>query len=105
MNAAEVWGVIAAIGIGTFLIRFSFLGLFGGRDFPPWVLRHLRYTPVAVLPGLVAPLVAWPGPAGETEPVRLVVAAVALLAGFLTRNVVWGVIAAGATFWVLGVVV
>ena len=40
-------------GIGTFLVRFSFLGLIGNRDLPPWLLRHLRYTPVAVFPALV----------------------------------------------------
>ena len=67
-----IWCIILALGIGTYLIRFSFLGLVGSRKMPEWVLRHLRYTPVAVLPGLVAPLVLWPAATnGETDPARL----------------------------------
>ena len=74
-SATEIWAIIAVLGVGTFLIRFSFLGLVGGRRMPGWLLRHLRYTPVAVLPGLVAPLVAWPDAVGgNTDPVRLAAA-------------------------------
>ena len=59
-----IWLVIVVLGIGTFLIRWSFLGALGDRDLHPWVLRMLRYTPVAVLPALVAPLVVWPAATG-----------------------------------------
>lgn len=65
LNHTTVWFVIFAMAIGSFLIRFSFLGIIGDRQMPEWVLRHLRYTPVAVLPGLVAPLVFWPAATGE----------------------------------------
>ena len=44
----NIWFIIIALGIGTFLIRFSFLGLIGARDLPEWILRHLRYTPVGI---------------------------------------------------------
>ena len=64
MSVVTIWGVILALGAGTFLIRFSFLGLIGRKPMPEWVLRHLRYTAVAVLPGLVAPLVLWPAATG-----------------------------------------
>jgi branched-subunit amino acid transport protein len=71
---AAVWFIIAVMGVGTYLIRFSFLGLVGDRKMPDWVLRHLRYTPVAIIPGLIAPLVVWPSATGgETDPVRLAV--------------------------------
>ncbi|NDU99451.1 AzlD domain-containing protein [Pseudoroseicyclus tamaricis] len=89
-----LWAVIAALGVGTFLIRYSFLGLIGDRKMPEWVLRHLRYTPVAVLPGLVAPLVLWPAATeGETDPARLIAALVALGAGWLGRSAVWAMVA------------
>ena len=105
-SEAGVWGIILAIGAGTYLIRFSFLGMFGQRDLPHWLLRHLRYTPVAVLPGLVAPLVVFPGAdAAEPYPVRLAVAVVALGIGYLTNNVVWGVLAAGGTFFLASLVI
>ena len=59
MSDLSIWTVIIFLGIGTFLIRFSFLGIIGGRRLPEWALRHLRYVPVAVLPGLIAPMVVW----------------------------------------------
>jgi len=66
------------------------------------VLRHLRYTPVAVIPGLVAPLVVWPAATGgETDPARRATAVVALAAGYLTKNIVWGLLAACGSPYVL----
>ncbi|KAA9010558.1 AzlD domain-containing protein [Histidinibacterium aquaticum] len=88
MTTAEVWLLIALLGVGTFAIRLSFLGLIGGRELPPWVLRLLRYTPVAVIPGMVAPLVLWPdATGGEPDPARLAAAGATLLAGLWTKNV------------------
>ena len=55
-----LWFTIAALALGTYLIRFSFLGFLGGRTLPPLALRLLRYVPVAVFPALVAPQVLWP---------------------------------------------
>ena len=96
MSVSAVWGVILALGVGTFLIRFSFLGLIGRKPLPEWALRHLRYTAVAVLPGLVAPLVVWPAAtAGEPEPARLLAAAATVAAGLWTRSVL-GAMGAGA---------
>ncbi len=59
-SAGQIWLIILALGVATYLIRFSFLGLIGDRELPGWVLRHLRYTPVAILPALVTPAVLWP---------------------------------------------
>jgi branched-subunit amino acid transport protein len=96
MSGAQVWTVILVLGVGTFLIRFSFLGLIGARPVPPLVARLLRYTPVAVLPGLVAPLVLWPAATGgEPDAARLAAAAATVVVGLWTRNVLWAV-AAGA---------
>ena len=86
---ATIWWIIAILGVGTFLIRFSFLGLIGSRPMPDWVLRHLRYTSVAILPGLVAPLVVFPAATdGALDPARLLAAAVTVLIGYWTKGVV-----------------
>ncbi|PRY24346.1 branched-subunit amino acid transport protein [Aliiruegeria haliotis] len=83
----EIWALIAGMAVGTFLIRFSFLGLIGGRELPPWVQRHLRYTPVAVLPALVAPLVAWPeATGGQPDLARILAALVTAASGYITRS-------------------
>jgi branched-subunit amino acid transport protein len=94
---ATIWAIIGCLAVGTFLIRFSFLGLIGNRPMSPLVLRLLRFTPVAVLPGMVAPLVLWPAATGgQPDLVRFIAAAAALGVGFWTRNVVWGIVG-GAT--------
>ncbi|WP_193140637.1 MULTISPECIES: AzlD domain-containing protein [unclassified Meridianimarinicoccus] len=99
---ATVWAVIVGLGIGTFLIRFSFLGLVGDRPLPNWLLRLLRYTPVAVMPGLVAPLILWPEATGGTlDPARLAAAAVTLGVGLYTRNVVASVLVGMVTLFAL----
>ena len=98
---ALIWAVILILGVGTFLIRWSFLGAVGNRPVPEWAQRLLRYTAVAVLPALVAPQVIWP-PAtdGRPDPVRLAAAAAALGVGLATRNTLAAIIGGGV---VLGV--
>lgn len=95
---ATVWLVIVLLGAGTYLIRFSFLGLVGDRSLPTWLLRALRFTPVAVMPGLVAPLVLWPqATGGAPDPARIAAAVATVLVGVATRNVVASVLAGMAT--------
>jgi len=99
-SSPHIWLIIAALGVGTFLIRFSFLGLIGARRLPPWVLRHLRYTPVAVLPGLVAPLILWPeATGGNLDAPRLLAACATVLAGLLTKNTLMAIIAGAVTLY------
>lgn len=96
----EIWLIIAGLGIGTFLIRFSFLGLIGNRPLPPWVLRHLRYTPVAVLPALIAPLVLWPeATGGQPDLPRIAAAFVTLATGMLSKNVILSIAGGAATLY------
>ncbi len=99
------WLVVVVLGVGTYLIRLSFLGLLGTRPLPLWLVRALRYTAVAVLPALVAPAILWP-PAteGAPDPVRLGAIAVTVLAGVLTRNMIAAIGAGGAAFYLLPMV-
>ncbi|WP_245744627.1 AzlD domain-containing protein [Aliiroseovarius sediminilitoris] len=95
-----IWIVIVALAVGSFLIRFSFLGIVGDRPMPEWLLRHLRYTPVAVLPGLVAPLVLWPAATGGmTDPARLGAALMTLSVGYFSRNVLAAILSGAATLY------
>lgn len=100
MTLTYIWTTIVVLGIGTYLMRFSFLGLIGGRDLPEWVLRHLRYTAVAVLPGLVAPLVLWPdATGGQVDPARLAAACVTFVVGIMTRNAILSILLGGITLF------
>ena len=99
-STAEIWMIILLLGVGTYLIRFSFLGLIGDRPLPPIVLRLLRYTPVAVLPAMVAPLVAWPdATGGDFDPIRVTAAIAALIIGVVQKNVLWAIGGGAATLY------
>ena len=107
MSDATVWTVMALLGVLTYLVRFAFIGLVGDRPLPGWVLRHLRYTGVAVLPGLVAPLLIWPeATGGATDPVRIAAAGVALGVGAWRRDPIPAVLAGAAVMaagsWLAG---
>lgn len=100
VSTAELWFIIIALGVGSFAIRFVFLGVVGDRAMPAWVLRHLRYTAVAILPAMVAPLVMWPAQTGgEPDAARLLAALVTFGVGYRTRNVLWAMLAGGATLF------
>ncbi|GGL53907.1 AzlD domain-containing protein [Wenxinia marina] len=100
MSQATIWTVIVALGIGTYLIRLSFLGLIGDRPLPPVVLRLLRYTGVGVLPGLVAPLVVWPAATGgQPDAARILAALVALLVGLWRREALLAIVAGAVTLY------
>lgn len=77
-----VWGLILVIGVLTFLIRLSFIGLFGYLDeIPPRIAHALRFVPAAVLAALVLPSFLSLGPAG--------VAMDKLAAGLVAGAVAW----------------
>ena len=98
----DIWIVLLGLGLGSFGLRFVFLGIIGDRPMPPWVLRHLRYTAVAVLPGLVAPMVMWPpATGGALDAPRLIAAAVTIIAGLLTRNVLAAILSGAAALYLM----
>lgn len=100
IDRTTLWIVILGLGAGSFFLRFVFLGLVGDRAMPLWLLRHLRYTAVAVLPALVAPQVLWPAATdGQPDPARMSAAAVTLLVGLLTRNVLAAIFAGAGTLF------
>jgi branched-subunit amino acid transport protein len=98
---SKFWTLTVLLGIGTFLIRFSFLGFLGRRDLPEWLLLHLRYVGVAVFPALVMPMLLWPAATGgQTEWARVIAGAAALVVG-MRVNVVGSIFAGMGTFYTL----
>lgn len=107
IDRIDFWIVTVGLGLGTYAIRFSFLGMLGNRPLPAWMARCLRYTAVAILPALVAPAVLWPAATeGQPDPARLLAAAATILAGFLTRSMMAAIAAGGASLfaglWLFG---
>ncbi|WP_163848970.1 AzlD domain-containing protein [Pseudooceanicola aestuarii] len=96
----ELWYVIAALAVGSFGLRFVFIGLVGDRPLPEWLLRHLRFTAVAILPALVAPLVVWPSATGgEFDVPRFGAAVVTLVVGLLTRQTLTAILCGAVTLF------
>lgn len=100
IDATTMWIVIVGLAIGSFALRFTFIGLVGDRPMPPWLLRHLRYTAVAIIPALIAPLVIWPtATEGQPDIPRMTAAAVALSVGVITKNVLAAIFTGAATLY------
>jgi branched chain amino acid efflux pump len=99
-DPVTLWIVITGMAIGSFALRFVFIGLVGNRAMPAWLLRHLRYTAVAILPALVAPLVVWPAATGGTpDAPRLIAALTTALVGMLSKSVIAAILAGAATLY------
>jgi branched-subunit amino acid transport protein len=103
MNSFSLWTLFLAIGLGTFLLRFSFIYLFGKVEMPDWLKRALRYVPVSVLAALVLP--ALTSPTGSLDlslgNARLLAGLGGALVAWKTRNVLWTIIVGMVLLWVL----
>ncbi len=53
----EGWIAIVGLAIGTFLIRYSFIGFFAGKRLPPKFERALQLAVPAIFAAIVVPLV------------------------------------------------
>jgi branched-subunit amino acid transport protein len=99
---AAILAVIAVIGVATFAIRFSFIGLFGYVDgIPSQLQRGLRYVPAAVLAALVLPSLVAFQPDGALEVDKLVAGAVAFGVAWRTEDILPTMAAGMGAIWLL----
>jgi branched-subunit amino acid transport protein len=56
-GTTDGWIAIAGLAIGTFVIRYSFIGLLAGRRLPPRVERALQLAVPAIFAAIVIPLI------------------------------------------------
>jgi branched-subunit amino acid transport protein len=54
MTLLESWLVVLALALGTFLIRYSFIGLFANREMPKWLEHGLKLIVPAIFAAIVA---------------------------------------------------
>ena len=100
IDTQTLWTIMIGLGLGSFGLRFVFTGIIGQRAMPEWLLRHLRYTAVAILPGLVAPAIMWPTvTGGQPDPARLIAAAATVIVGYLWKNVLAAIFAGAASLY------
>lgn len=98
-----IWFLICTIALITVLERASFIVLLSKWQMPAWLVRALKFVPVAVFPALIAPLVLKTNGAWDfalTNP-KLIAVAVAAAVSWQTRNMA-GTLAAGmAALWLM----
>ena len=87
-----IWLTFIGLGLVTFLLRFSFMGLLGQRPLPAGLARLLPFVPLAVLTAITVPEVLLPAGWGwgwDTATVlpRVLAAGVAISVAWLTGKV------------------
>ena len=99
----SVWLMMLALAVGTFMIRGSFILLFGGREFNPLLSRALRFVPASVLSALVVPqiltrdhsiVLTFDNP-------QLLAGLVATVVAWRTKNVLLTILSGMVVLWVL----
>jgi branched-subunit amino acid transport protein len=103
MSAVSIWFLIIATGLGTFLLRFLFIYLFGKIEMPDPLRRALRFVPAAALAALVFP--ALTHPAGQLNlslhNFRLLAGLGGAIVAWKTRNVLLTILVGMALLWIL----
>jgi branched-subunit amino acid transport protein len=97
-----LWGLVAALGVATYAIRYSFIYLFGRVErVPEPMTRALRYVPPAVFAALVVPsfVVADGAVAIGVGNARLLAGVVAAAVAWYVENVLATIAAGIAAFW------
>jgi branched-subunit amino acid transport protein len=88
LGALQSWLLVISLAIGTFLIRYSFIGLFADRDMPPWLERALKLMVPAIFAAIVFSGVVMVGGqvAGPDQWPRYAAAFIALVAAIAARG-------------------
>jgi branched-subunit amino acid transport protein len=101
MSTSLIWFLFVAIGLGTFLLRFLFIYLFGKIEMPDWLRRALRFVPAAALAALVFP--ALTHPAGHLDfslnNFRLLAGLGGAIVAWRTRNVLLTIVVGMVLLW------
>jgi branched-subunit amino acid transport protein len=99
------WLMISLIGIGTVLMRGSFLAILGPGSIPPALERALRFVPAAVFPAIALPavLVVEGTYAIGFDNYRIYATVVAGVVGYRTKNLSFTMVASLVTLWILEV--
>jgi branched chain amino acid efflux pump len=100
-DSFSLWSVILLIGVLTFLIRFSFIWLFGNSKVNPTIQRLLQFVPPAVLTALILPSFVLTQDSSEfsMENPRMWAGIFASLVAWKTKNVMYTISTGLALLW------
>lgn len=97
------WTIIIFVGIGTLLLRASFLAILGDGAIAPALQRALRFVPAAVFPAITVPSIFYLG--GEYsfafDNYRIYAALIAAIIAHRTQNLTYTMAAGLGSLWIL----
>jgi branched-subunit amino acid transport protein len=99
----KTWLIMIGLGLGTFIIRASFITLFGKWQIPPRLQRALRFIPASILFALVVPQILMRNNAVDlslSNP-RLAAGVAAALVAWRTKNVFITILSGMVVLWLL----
>lgn len=103
MNKTKLILTIIIIAMGTFLLRFSFIYLYGRFELPKWLRTAMKYVPTAILSALVFPAILikddmiWVSPQNP----KLIAGIIASFIAWKTKNLVLTILAGLGVFWLM----
>ena len=102
-TTAAIWLTLALAGVGTFAIRYSFIGLLRRRadEIPELARRALRLIPAAVLAALTAPSLTHPAAGFDPWNDRMLAGIIAAIVAWRTKNVLATIAVGMGTLWLL----
>ena len=98
-----LWLMLLVIGLVTYAIRLSCIGLLGQRDMPAFLLKALRFVPLTVLPAIILPQLFLRNNALvlSIQNPRWIAGIVAGIVAWRTRNVLLTIAVGMVTLWLL----
>ncbi|HEY3993938.1 MAG TPA: AzlD domain-containing protein [Ktedonobacteraceae bacterium] len=98
-----IWLLILGIGIATYATRLSFVTFFGKREMPAFILRLLRFVPMAVLSAIIWPqlFVANNALNLSLDNPRWIAGILAGILAWWTRNVLLTIVVGMVALWIL----
>lgn len=104
-HGTGLWLLLATIGLGTWLIRLSFLALLGRVErVPPAVERVLSMIPAAVLAALVVPGITRTQGHLDLGTARFFAGVLAAVVAWRTKNVLATIAVGMGVLWLLSAV-
>jgi len=99
----NIWLVLISMGIITFAIRYSVIGMLGNAEMSPAIKRELRYVPPAVLTAIIVPSLLMPAGVFDLSfgNIRLIAGVIAIGVAYFTKNTLATIGAGMAVLWLL----
>ena len=97
------WALIIYCGIITYLTRFSMIAILKKEMFNNRVREVLSYVPSAIFPAIIFPAIFLDdlGTFQFEDNPKILAAAIAMIIGILSRNIIATIISGLASYWFL----